>query len=268
LNWQPIEKIYEESCKSYKDNFASFRKDKKIISIIPEFAGEKLHESVPLLWSMIKNNKEIYKNRHKFQKNDIIGNPIILEISPKEFYSLSTLRYMVMLGNIIDNFGSLNDMNIIEIGGGYGGLCNCIHQIFTPKSYDSYDLEGVNLLTENYLTHVQELQRYDDELTNRIWNVKCKYIDDVDYDKKYDLVISTSALNEFPEETQDNYFEIIKICNKGYLEGSYKGEAGKPRDDHIIKKLEENKINFTIEENKSWKGHIKTICWNKGTFKL
>lgn len=64
--------------------------------------------------------KGLLRYMFKFKENDRIGSPIrfkydIGEISP------TTLRYVKVLLDLKVLFGDLNDLNIVEIGAGYGG---------------------------------------------------------------------------------------------------------------------------------------------------
>jgi len=88
----------------------------------------------------------------KFATNDDTGNPrkyfyeeIGIEMSP------TTLRYIKVLADLLNLFGRLDGMDIVEIGGGYGGQCKIICDFSEPKSYTLVDRHEVLLLNEKYL---------------------------------------------------------------------------------------------------------------------
>lgn len=137
----------------------------------------------------------------QFAKNDIIGNPevfyykdIDMSISP------TTLRYIKVLADLIEIFGSLDNKHIIEIGGGYGGQCKIIHELFNPESYTIVDLPEALELDKIYLQEI---------------DVKYKTSD---FDEHYDLCISNYAFTEIDKNYQEIYLrDIIKKSDNGYI---------------------------------------------------
>jgi hypothetical protein len=89
--------------------------------------------------------------------NDKIGNPVICDYG-KLKCSPSSLRYIYhgcLIFNHINKVG-LNNLNIVELGGGYGGLCLCINYFakyfnITINKYHIIDLPVVNKLINKYL---------------------------------------------------------------------------------------------------------------------
>lgn len=118
----------------------------------------------------------------------------------------STLRYTKVLAELEEMFGSLDDMNIVEIGAGYGGQCKIINDYFKPKSYTLVDLPEILTLDKRYLRkfgYKNILYRTQEELTNT---------------KKYDLLISNYAFSECERSVQYDYIEkLLKNSSKGYL---------------------------------------------------
>jgi len=145
----------------------------------------------------------ILEHVNKFKTNDKIGNAVTYQYGDINI-SPTTLRYMKVLGELVEMFGSLNDMNIIEIGAGYGGQCKIIHDIFTPKLYTIVDLPQVLKLDEKYLSYFNienlSLKTWENDFNN------------------YDLVISNYAFTECTRDTQNIYFDkILKNSKNGYL---------------------------------------------------
>ena len=158
-----------------------------------------------LYYELIKN-KKIIRSLDKFKINDTLGNPLTHDygfgnISP------TTLRYLKVLNDLMDNW-DLDNMNIIEIGCGYGGQCTVLKQIINVNSYSVVDLPQVIKLTEKYLTTLE-------------LNTDVKFIDGTSsnnvYDN-YDLIISNYAISECTEKIQKEYLEkIISKCSHGYI---------------------------------------------------
>jgi hypothetical protein len=175
----------------------------------------------------------------EFIKNDKIGNPNIFyfneihtDISP------TTLRYIKVLSDLISIFGNLDHLNIIEIGGGYGGQCRIIHDIVIPKSYTIVDLPVVLSLTGKYLKDCQ----YDDDIILR----------DPDDPSEiyYDLCISNYAFTEIDRQYQAFYADkIIKNSDKGYITCNFIANDNFTKDEIFALKS-----NHTIYEEKPLTG--------------
>lgn len=142
----------------------------------------------------------------KFITSDDIGNPIkYYDKVIQRSISATTCRYIKILAEMIDFFGRLDDMDIIEIGGGYGGQCKIIYDYVTPRSYTIVDLVEPCKLTAKCLGYFG------------IKNVILKTPDDL-FDKSYSLCISNYSFTEFDRKYQDFYAEkIIKNSDKGYM---------------------------------------------------
>ena len=91
-------------------------------------------------------------------KNDLYGGASVRTIN-KITTSPSSIRYVRHAYDTIDHIRSknLNDVSIIEVGGGYGGLATAMFQIadilnIRIKKYIIYDLPGVIKLQQYYLT--------------------------------------------------------------------------------------------------------------------
>lgn len=99
----------------------------------------------------------------------------------------------------------LNNVDIIEIGGGYGGLCFFIHNIaplyeININSYTIFDLLEASLLQEKYLNALNIKKTYFYQLDN-FHNLK-----------NNSFLISTYAFSEIPMSIQKEYSK--KIINQ------------------------------------------------------
>lgn len=190
-------KDYQNKCLEFaeSDLFYIFRYDKTFREMY-----EHVNYEEGLIY--IEEIRKLYPYLLKietFMANDRIGQPIIyyyeefgFEVAP------TTLRYIKVLADLIKYFGSLDGMDIVEIGAGYGGQCRIIHEMFKPKSYTIIDVPEAVKLTERYL---KEFAIYP----------KAQF-------KHYDLFISNYAFTEIPRDYQDLYIEkFINKSDNGYI---------------------------------------------------
>jgi len=201
---------------------------------------------------IVKDSPELLEHLPKFITNDSIGNPkqyyykeIDMKISP------TTLRYIKVLGDLQNIFGSLNGKDIIEIGGGYGGQCKIIYDVCTPKSYTIVDLPDVLALTRKYLKKFG------------IKNVILKTAED-QFEDTYDICISNYAFTEVNKEYRDLYAKkVISHSSKGYITCNFIKVEGFPGDQVTrseIKKLQKTGV-FIPEVPITGIGNIIYI-WN------
>jgi hypothetical protein len=142
----------------------------------------------------------------RFSTNDNVGKPyrryypeLRMEMSP------TTLRYVKVLCDLLSIFGKLTDLDIIEIGGGYGGQCKIIHDAYKPKSYTIVDLPEALSLSDKYLK------------TFGVTDVILRNADD-QVEKHYDLCISNYAFTEIARNYQEIYAaKIIRHSSRGYM---------------------------------------------------
>lgn len=143
--------------------------------------------------------------------NDATGNPrkgVFPEFLGDVSVSPSSIRYIYqahMILSHMNKLGSDTPRDIVEIGGGYGGLCFAIHH-FAPRygvrinSYTICDLTNIIKLQELYLKHV-------------IPNTKVDFVDavtygaDIPHNKMF--LISNYCLSEIDSVHQMKYREIL-----------------------------------------------------------
>ena len=195
-------------------------------------------------------NKEysfLLKKIELFKENDKQG-------SPKKYYydgigeiSPSTLRYIKVLGDLIKYDLIKDNIDIVEIGGGYGGQSKIILDYFNIKKYTIIDLKSPLALTEKYL----KLFNNDD-----IYDFKDAYT----YEKtSSDLVISNYAFSECNKNVEDDYIEkIINETKHGYMTINYLNNSVYTVDE-IIKRM--NKDVKIVDETPLTFAKNKIIIW-------
>ena len=139
------------------------------------------------------------------KENDSLGSPVIYEYPSVGEISPTTIRYIKNTSDIINKFGNSFD-SIVEIGGGYGGLCKVLSSFIKFEQYLLLDLEECNLLSRKYLSHF--------DLPTLSY--RSEEIDEID--ENFDLLISNYAFSECHKEVQQDYIErFIKKSNNFYI---------------------------------------------------
>lgn len=201
------EKSLIDIIKSEKD-FSNFKSNDWVKRMVGTSSLEGL---------FISNNSDLPWD--EIQKIDQIGNPPETERVLK-IYDISTisLRYVHYANKILDIIKNYPEIRIVEIGGGYGGMCailNCIAKYRKIKidSYGIYDLKGV-----------QEFQNYYLKKINQTTDIGIKSVDFLDsnnldlFTESYNYIISFYALGEFDEETKYNYIsKVISKIKNGFI---------------------------------------------------
>lgn len=188
---------YREYCRraaTDEQTFATFKQDpgyREVLEHVSKDQGDAY-------FSIIKSNyPHLLDSIDKFKTNDIIGEPERFNYSEIGMISPTTLRYIKILGDLERLFGPLSDLNITEIGGGYGGQCKIIHDYQGCAAYQIHDLPEPLALTNRYLGH---------------HGISLSPV------SKPDLVISNYAFSECTKDTQAKYISnVIKESPKGYM---------------------------------------------------
>ena len=191
-NWMVKGTWLDEYLQACRDaNMNTFKRDLRLNRIF-EHAG--IEQGLAYLDLIKSNNPQLLQ--HKFT-NDDTGGAQVYDYGNGHVFSPSTLQYIGVLSNLITRFGSLDDMRIVEVGGGYGGQCKTVIDVFKPKVYTIVDLPEVTALQLKYLT----------DTGARVMSVPPT--------GKYDLFISNYALSEIPNNTE--YIDLARRCKHGYI---------------------------------------------------
>ena len=91
----------------------------------------------------------------KFCENDSIGNPNLYLYHGKKI-SPTTLRYVKNCLDIIDLCSGIEIKKIVEVGGGYGGLCKTLSVLCEFEKYIQVDLPEAIKVQEKYLKFFPE----------------------------------------------------------------------------------------------------------------
>ena len=147
-----------------------------------------------------------YKDKlDEVKENDLYGTPITCSYDGVGQISPTTVRYLKNTSDIVTKFGTSFD-SIVEIGGGYGGLCKVMSSFVKFEQYLLLDLEECNMLSRKYLSYfnLPTMSYQAEEIVN--------------VEDNFDLLISNYALSECNRETQMMYIErFVKKSDKFYL---------------------------------------------------
>jgi putative sugar O-methyltransferase len=198
---------YKNACKmaTISDfHFDFFKKDQaytEILEHVNQEQGQMYKDYLDIHFSDYKTKLD------KFKENDIHGSPAVFNYNDIGLISPTTLRYIKVLSDLKNLYGSLDNFNIVEIGVGYGGQCKIITDFFNISKYYLIDLDEATDLALKYLNKLNvskaEAMRFDE-------------IDTVNL--KFDLVISNYAFTELNRDIQDIYLKnIVTQSSRGYI---------------------------------------------------
>ena len=217
--------VYKDFCAvaaKHEDIFTMFKSYRSYREILENVSMETGRDCLQIIRNEGKN---FLKYFDKFMQNDSVGNPVRYRYDFGKA-SPTTLRYIKVLVDLFNRFGNLNDFRIVEIGGGYGGQCKIIADVFQFKSYTIFDLDEILQLTGKYLDRMQ------------VDNVFYKTLRDADTSDSYDLIISNCAFSECRKSIQDEYIDRILLkANRGYLTCNFDRETDDPNKPYAKKYL-------------------------------
>lgn len=243
---------YKECCKLFVSDdteFENFKQHPHYTKILEHATRDQAEECIPL----IVNAGVDLERLDILRTNDDQGSPTLEDYTDARFNQISpsTIRYMKIVGDMLDIYSSLDGFDIVEIGVGYGGQCKLLNDYFKINSYDLVDLPEVLELTKKYL------DKYDYSDVNA-W--------DQESEKEYDLVISNYAITECDREIQEFYIEnIVKKSKHGYITCNYISDRfniNSMSQEEFIEKLEipSDKL-YIIDENPLTFPGNKVLIW-------
>ena len=179
------------------------------------------------------------------KKNDFIGKPYKIKTRKLGTTSVNNIRYLIQSLSILKHMKNINinNINVIEIGGGYGGLSYFIKNLsyiydIDISSYTIYDLENVGVFQT-------KIQNY---LNNKIVT---KVLPDNTNLKENSFLITNYALSELSEDLIKQYNNLVLP----YIKNGYITWNVIPFDIRYI-----NKINF--DKNQNIDIDAEKFCWS------
>jgi putative sugar O-methyltransferase len=182
--------------------FNAFRRNPiytRVLEHVSEEQGEKYLQ-------VICKDADIFSAINNFKPNDDYGSPRMYDYPGIGMISPTTLRYIKVLVDLKRHFQTLNNLNMCEIGVGYGGQCRVINAYYEPATYCLVDIKPALALAQrfldNYILHSAMTYKTMNELASN----------------SYDLVLSNYAFTELRRDIQDVYLnKVILKSKRGYI---------------------------------------------------
>jgi hypothetical protein len=193
---------YKNACLKGKNNMANFKSDANYTAILEHVSYAQGLEYL----NYIKNNySSLLSQIDKFKRNDLIGNPSQFVYPSIGKISPTTLRYIKIAGDLQFFFGNLENKQIVEIGGGYGGQAYILSQLYNLERYSLIDLAEALALQDKYLSQLNVSH-------------ECIQTNELDQIEPYNLVVSNYAFTECNRAVQEEYLEkVIAKASNGYM---------------------------------------------------
>ncbi|NGX46214.1 MAG: hypothetical protein K940chlam2_01400 [Chlamydiae bacterium] len=187
----------------------------------------------------------------KYRTTDQIGGPAVFPFEKIGSFSPATLRYLKIAADLQNEFGSLDGLHIIEIGGGHGSLCKLIHDIAMPASYTLVNNADTLALAKRTLeAHGLKSIHHiaPEELKKGHW----------------DLAISDYGFTESSSQLQQRYLaHVFNQTERGYLTCNFFAKHYRVRcwnKETLLKKLRRQKPSLTNRDEESATGPENLIA--------
>lgn len=194
---------------SDEETFRTFKSNVRYTGILEHVSEEQGHGYLQEINKYPRVSDDLWV---KFLENDNIGSPHKFKYNlPIGVHAVSptTLRYVKFALDIFyTKMANKENLNIVEIGGGYGGLCKILFDIASDKisSYTILDLDSVSKLSRKYLENFDCKDK-----------VKTGTLNDYNFDK-IDLVLAFYSYSELSEDFRKLYSkEIISKSESGFM---------------------------------------------------
>lgn len=205
INESTMDNYLQCCCDAYENEevFNNFKKDDRYTPILEHVSyGDSLN-----LIAEMGSFEEFLDEEllEKIKLNDSIGNSTKYNYNYFGEISPSTIRYIKNSIDILRNFDTGKIKTVVEIGGGYGGLCKVLHDFIHLKSYTIIDLKEPLLLSKKYLNS---------------FGVGVKTVspeDSLEFKgNAIDLLISNYAFSEVSRELQQSYIDKVISKSKNF----------------------------------------------------
>jgi len=245
--WQAEDTIAEEylaACKDAVENeesFAVFKSNPKYTTILEHVLKHQGQEYMNMVLEM--NEEAFWDNLDKFKENDFIGKPPVEMYPGVGWVSPTTLRYIKNTFEMSFMLDGNPVSRIVEVGGGYGGLCKVLSSVCEFDEYILIDLPEVSALQRKYLDCFPEIKD----------KVKCIPCTEYEEIKDIDLFISNYALSECDLDVQMEYYDKL-VANSKYAYIIY--NLVNFNDFHYNTFIDKIKENYTFDVGKDYENTV------------
>lgn len=182
--------------------FKKFRSSKVMVEALDHVSIEQGNSYIT---EILKNTNWKDDYTRVIHEIDKLGKPRKYRFAYGTF-SPTLLRYLKVFVDLEKYFGPLKDLNLTEIGIGFGGQASLISMLDKPKSYNFFDIPPVLNLASRFITELDAPGNfsYQDGRSPTI--------------STQDLVISNYAFSELYREIQMKYLKnVILSSSRGYI---------------------------------------------------
>jgi len=189
--------------------FLNFRKD-------PEYATILSGSDYQVGKISLKNIKKLnsfnllLEKINEVKENDNVGNPALHNYDELGDIDPSTLAYFNHTLEILKMLDIYKPRKVLEIGGGYGGLCRILSIFIEFDEYIMVDLPDVIKVAEKYLSHFPKI-------ANKVKFVSYENYENIlnfSKDSPIDLLIAVSSMSECSREIQKKYIRDFCLNSK------------------------------------------------------
>lgn len=187
--------------------WAAFRANpavRSMVETVSQAAGNVLADII------LYQSPKLIQFKEKFRTSDSIGSPQTFLFGKWGQFSPTTLRYIKVLSDLENIFGSLDGVRIVEIGAGYGGQAKILFDLFKIKKYVIYDLPVCLPVIHKYLNHFN------------ITDIELRSDPNIKVTEGFDLFISNYAYTELEAALQMLYKQnVIDFATRGYIAANF-----------------------------------------------
>lgn len=187
----------------------NFKRNEDLVEITEHVGDLQIEHGINMYKDILRLNMLDTNTIHRLiQINDMVGNPYLPKVIPCiPGCSPNSIKYvyfgLLVVRDILEK--KLDNIEFIEIGGGYGGQCVILHELFRifnihVTKYKLIDLDNVVQFQHKY---VKAFQMQND----------CEFIPFESYKEhtfsKDSYLLSSYCLSELTDDTRKDYYENL-----------------------------------------------------------
>jgi len=252
---------FAESClKMAQDDthFSTFRQDPAVVDML-EHVKRYEAEQYEQIAIMMSKNYSVNIPWEEIVRNDSVGSPLTYPLKSRPNMNIcpTTCRYLVLGMKALQHASTFEkELNIIEVGGGYGGQCCVILRLASifgmyVKSYTILDLREANLLQNKFI----QCQLSENDKSR----VRCMCISDEGVRRLLQpgsFFFSAYAYSEISESIQMSYNVFLSdLIHHGFLVWNNK----KPPTDGFFRMINKQRNEVDVLEERPLTGPFNVI---------
>jgi hypothetical protein len=237
---------WKNICKYIVSNKIIDWKQDKNVTYMLEHLGIEYAEIY--LQDLLNEGVNIYNIQKLCEINDKYGNANIKQFDNGLRSSTSSVRYVRHALDICNLIKSKNykKVNIVEGGGGYGGLCVILNNLantmnISISKYFIYDLEEIQRLQHYYLCNFVNIDNVRFKSCNTFGS---NFITE---DGEVNILVSCYCLSEIKDEYKNEYLKnLLPKVHGGFLAWNFGSKEGLPKDATIVPEIPDTGEGNTI----------------------